>query len=210
MKSRISAAHRRAVRIKTAHVRADCALLAGVLVALLGAIPALAYNHYTDELSGAAVAPHDVVVTESPVEQALAALGTEQQCLAEAMYYEARGEGADGQKAIAEVILQRTHDANYPKTICAVVHEGAKRHTGCQFSYTCDGSMTRPKNAVAWRRVRELAGNIMQGAVRLGYLTGRATNFHAVSVEPVWAGTLVRTAQIGNHIFYRRGPASGS
>jgi spore germination cell wall hydrolase CwlJ-like protein len=69
--------------------------------------------------------------------------------------------------------------------------------------------MTRPKNAVAWRRVRELAGNIMQGAVRLGYLTGRATNFHAVSVEPVWAGTLVRTAQIGNHIFYRRGP-SGS
>jgi len=210
MRSRLSAARRRAARIKTAHVRADCALLAAVLVVLAGAIPALAYNHYTDESSAPATVPLDVVVTESPVEQALAALGTEQQCLAEAMYYEARGEGADGQKAIAEVILQRTHDVNYPKTICGVVHEGAKRHTGCQFSYTCDGSMTRPKNAVAWRRVRQLAGNIMQGAVRLGYLTGRATNFHAVDVEPVWADTLVRTAQIGNHIFYRRGPTGGS
>ena len=210
MKSRISAARRRAARIKTAHVRADCALLAAVLVGLTSAIPALAYNHYTDESSSAATPIQDVVVTESPVEQALAELGVEQQCLAEAMYYEARGEGADGQKAIAEVIIQRTHDANYPMTICGVVHEGAKRHTGCQFSYTCDGSMSRPKNSIAWRKVRALAGNIMQGAVRLGYLTGRATNFHAVSVQPVWADTLVRTAQVGNHIFYRRGPAGGS
>ena len=210
MKFRITAAHRRTARIKAAHVKADCALLLAVLLGILSGIPALAYNLYTDEPTRADTLQQPAVVTESPVELALAALGTEQACLAEAMYYEARGEGMDGQKAIAEVILQRTHDGNYPKTICGVVHEGAKRHTGCQFSYTCDGSLTRPKNAVAWRRVRELAGNIMQGAVRLGYLTGRATNFHAVDVQPIWAGTLIRTAQIGNHIFYRRDPTRGS
>jgi spore germination cell wall hydrolase CwlJ-like protein len=197
--------------MRAAHRRADCALLLAAGVALLSAVPALAYNLYTDESVRATLAPDQpVVMTESPVEQAVAALGEEQSCLAEAMYYEARGEGQDGQKAIAEVILQRTHNVNYPKTICGVVHEGARRHTGCQFSYTCDGSMSRPKNPIAWRRVRELAGNIMEGAVRLGYLTGRATHFHAVDVQPVWAEELVRTTQIGNHIFYRRDSTRGS
>ena len=199
------------LRIRAAHRRADCALVLAACVALLGAVPALAYNLYTDE--SARVIPavdQPVVVADSPVEQAVAALSEEQSCLAEAMYYEARGEGTDGQKAIAEVILQRTHNVNYPKTICGVVHEGANRHTGCQFSYVCDGSLKRLKNSIAWRRVRELAGGIMEGAVRLGYLTGRATNFHAVDVQPVWAENLVRTAQIGNHIFYRRAPAPKS
>ena len=210
MKSKKSAAHRRAERLRSALVKADCGVLAAVLVALLSAIPALAYNHYTDNSASPGLASAPLIITESPVELAVAALGAEQLCLAEAMYYEARGEGADGQKAIAEVILQRTHDGNYPKTICGVVHEGAKRHTGCQFSFTCDGSMKRPKNAIAWRRVRELASGIMEGAVRLGALTGRATHFHAVDVQPVWAGNLMRTAQIGNHVFYRRGSMRGS
>src|ERR1700752_2643519 len=92
-------------KITAAHRRADGALVLGVAVALLSALPALAYNLYADESArapGAASLP--LVVTESPVELAVAALGAEQLCLAEAMYYEARGEGADGQKAIAEVI----------------------------------------------------------------------------------------------------------
>jgi len=199
------------LRIRAAHRRADCALLLAAGVAFFGAFPALAYNLYTDESAQVQLASDPpVVVAASPVEQAVAALSEEQSCLAEAMYYEARGEGTDGQKAIAEVILQRTHNGNYPKTLCGVVHEGANRHTGCQFSYTCDGSLSRPKNPIAWRRIRELAGNIMEGAVRLGYLTGRATHFHAVDVQPIWAENLVRTVQIGNHIFYRRGPSNGS
>ncbi|MGQ0741487.1 MAG: cell wall hydrolase [Alphaproteobacteria bacterium] len=197
------------LRIAAAHRRSDCALIFAVVLAFLASIPGMQANLYRDQLPSAQAAV-TAIVTDSPVEQALAALTSEQMCLAEAMYYEALSEGPDGQKAVAEVILQRMQDRNYPKTICEIVRQGAERRTGCQFSYTCDGSLKRPKNAVAWRRVRSLAGQIMEGAVRLGSLTGRATHFHTVNVQPLWASELVRTTQIGNHIFYRRGPARGS
>jgi spore germination cell wall hydrolase CwlJ-like protein len=197
------------LRITAAHRRADCALIFAMVLAFLTSIPGVQAYFLSDK--GSEVQPAaPPVVSYSPVEQALAALTTEQLCLAEAMYYEAVGEGTNGQKAVAEVILERVQNRNYPNTICEIVHQGAERRTGCQFSYTCDGSLKRPKNAVAWRRVRSLASEIMEGAVRLGSLTGRATHFHTVNVQPVWASELERTTQIGNHIFYRRGPTRGS
>ncbi len=211
MKAKVKAAHRRAARIKTAHVKADCALLSATLIGILSAIPALAYNHYTDDLARLPVrAERPVQITQSPVEQAAADMAAEQVCLAEVMYYEARGEGVAGQKAIAEVVLRRTHDVNYPKTICGVVHQGAQLRTGCQFSYVCDGSLKRPKNPVAWQRARQLSTEIMAGDVRVGGLTDGALYFHALDVQPVWADTMLRTTQIGNHIFYRRDTTRGS
>jgi spore germination cell wall hydrolase CwlJ-like protein len=126
----------------------------------------------------------------------------EHKCLSEVLYYEARGEGAGGQKAIAEVVFHRMNHGDYGHSICAVVYEG-KNHPGCQFSFTCNGEMDRPKQMAAWRESEKLAAQILTGQVPLRNATGGAVNFHAVSVSPDWADTMDKTTQIGNHIFYR-------
>jgi len=124
-------------------------------------------------------------------------------CLADAMYYEARGEGRAGQLAIAEVVYNRMRSSYYPRTICSVVFEGSQLHTGCQFSFTCGGVMDRPKSAAVWRRTERLALQIVTGIVQLGNTTGGALSFHAEDVQPGWSETMERTTQIGHHIFYR-------
>jgi len=126
----------------------------------------------------------------------------EHKCLSEVMYYEARGEGAGGQKAIAEVVFHRMSHGNFGHSICAVVYEGAK-HTGCQFSFACNGDMKKAKQPGAWHQAQVLAARIMTGEVPLKNATNGAINFHAISVSPVWADTKERTTQIGNHIFYK-------
>jgi len=128
----------------------------------------------------------------------------EHQCLSEALYYEARGEGSSGQRAVAEVVLHRLRTGNYGRSICAVVYEGATR-PGCQFSFTCDRSMHRLRDPQAWQDSEQLAAAILTGAVKLDNVTASAINYHATSVNPYWAPTLHETAKIGNHIFYRHG-----
>ena len=129
----------------------------------------------------------------------------EHSCLAEALYYEARGEGLRGEQAVAEVIFHRLTIGRYGHSICAVVYEGANR-PGCQFSFTCDGSIRHLREAAAWKDAEQLAEQILTGAVRLSNDTGSAINYHAATVSPYWAPTLRKTAQIGNHIFYRNNP----
>jgi spore germination cell wall hydrolase CwlJ-like protein len=160
--------------------------------------------------------PLPVTAMPAPVRQQdmiLAALVDEHRCLAEALYYEARGEGKMGQQAVAEVVMRRREMGRYGNSICAVVYEGAAEHQapghhGCQFSFTCDGSLHRPRDVNAWQESEVLAAQILTGAVRLRNATQGATNYHAVWVSPDWAPTLKRTAQIGNHIFYRGLPHS--
>jgi spore germination cell wall hydrolase CwlJ-like protein len=148
-----------------------------------------------------------VVQAQSPVtDAAMAQLLAEHKCLSEVLYYEARGEGAGGQKAIAEVVFHRMNHGEYGHSICAVVYEG-KGHPGCQFSFTCNGDMDHPKQMAAWRESEKLAAQILTGQVPLRNATGGAINFHAVSVSPDWADTMAKTTQIGNHVFYR-GPHS--
>ena len=125
------------------------------------------------------------------------------ECLADAMYYEARGEGEAGELAIAEVVYNRLHSGGYPRNICGVVFEGARQRIGCQFSFACNGDMLHPKEAAAWRRAERLALRIVTGNVALGDSTGGALSFHAVAVQPGWSD-MQRTTQIGNHVFYRR------
>jgi spore germination cell wall hydrolase CwlJ-like protein len=127
----------------------------------------------------------------------------EHRCLSEVMYYEARGEGQDGQKAVAEVVFHRLRHGHYGHSICAVVYEGASTH-GCQFSFACNGELAARKSGGAWRSAEILAARILTGETALRDITGDATHFHAVSVAPDWAGNMERTVQIGNHIFYRR------
>lgn len=131
-----------------------------------------------------------------------ARLLAEFKCLSEVMYYEARSEGEKGEKAVAEVVFHRLESGRYGNSICGVVYAGSTR-PGCQFSFTCDGSLDKPKEMEPWHMAQSLAVRIMSGSLPLPDATDGATNYHAVYVRPVWAGDLVRTAQIGNHIFYR-------
>ncbi|HKD23974.1 MAG TPA: cell wall hydrolase [Rhizomicrobium sp.] len=147
-----------------------------------------------------------VQAAPSAVELAMVKFAAEQRCLAEAMYYEARGEGAEGEEAIAEVIFHRMHHRGFPGSICGVVYQGVENAPACQFSFVCDGEMRRPKVAADWARAKLLAAKILSGYMMLGNMTEGATSYHAVDVEPDWSSSLERTVQIGNHIFYRPMP----
>jgi len=138
-------------------------------------------------------------------DRALAELMAEHRCLAEVLYYEARGEGRMGQKAVAEVVFHRMNTGHYGHSICAVVYEGAGER-GCQFSFACDGAVMRPRDEDAWKESEQVAEEILTHEMPLGNATAGATNYHAASVNPAWAPTLQMTAQIGNHIFYRDRP----
>ena len=122
-------------------------------------------------------------------------------CLAEAIYFEARGESLAGQVAVAEVVLNRVDSPSYPATVCGVVKQGEKRRTGCQFSYMCDGRPERIGDRTAFAKAGAIAHLMLEGRPRI--LTGRATHYHTRAVRPGWARSLVRTARIGAHIFYR-------
>ncbi len=141
-------------------------------------------------------------IKSSPEQLVMNKLLAEHRCLSEVMYYEARGEGLQGQKAIAEVVFHRMRTGNYGQSICAVVYEGANQ-PGCQFSFTCDGNLRHNKSAASWMQAQMLAARILTGEERLNDQTGGATSFHAVSVQPDWAAELHKTVQIGNHIFYK-------
>src|SRR5688572_25735736 len=124
------------------------------------------------------------------------------ECLTQAVYYEARNQSADGQRAVAQVVLNRVRHPAYPNSVCGVVFQGSERITGCQFSFTCDGSMYRGIDRRAWERAREIAHAALSGDVYRP--VGLALNFHTTSISPYWAPSLVRQAVVGSHIFYRR------
>ncbi|MBC6982493.1 cell wall hydrolase [Caulobacter sp. 17J80-11] len=122
-------------------------------------------------------------------------------CLTAAVYYEAGYESLEGQQAVAQVVLNRMRHPAYPKTVCGVVFQGAARTTGCQFTFTCDGSLNRTPQPAIWRRARQVAAAALDGFVMTK--VGSATHYHADYVAPYWAPTLTKVAQIGAHIFYR-------
>ncbi len=103
----------------------------------------------------------------------------EHRCLSEVLYYEARGEGDQGEKAVAEVVFHRMNTGNYGHSICAVVYEGSG-HPGCQFSFTCNGDLHRRKEVSAWDQAEQLAAQILTGQAWRKNATEGATNYHAV------------------------------
>ena len=123
------------------------------------------------------------------------------ECLTSAIYYEAGQESTDGQRAVAQVILNRVRHPAFPASVCGVVFQGSTRQTGCQFTFTCDGSMTRAPMRDAWKRARAVAEAALAGAVYAP--VGNATHYHADYVFPYWAPTLAKAAVVGTHIFYR-------
>lgn len=126
----------------------------------------------------------------------------ERQCLATAIYFEARGEPQRGQIAVAQVILNRVASGDYPDTICGVVYQNQSRRNRCQFSFACDGKPDTIKEKRAWAVAEEIAREVVIGDVGVAEIAG-ATHYHASYVSPRWAPRLKRLARIGHHIFYR-------
>ncbi len=129
-------------------------------------------------------------------------------CLSQAIYYEAASEGVDGGRAVAQIVLNRMRHPGYPNSVCGVVYQGSERVTGCQFTFTCDGSLARIPQAYLWARSRKIATDALAGSVFAP--VGHATHYHADYVVPYWADSLDKVAVIGRHIFYRLRGAGGS
>lgn len=129
------------------------------------------------------------------------------QCLTAAIYYEAAREPDAGQRAVAQVVLNRVSHPAFPKTVCGVVYQGSER-PGCQFSFACDGSFARPPMAVWWERARRVAEAALSGYVFAP--VGLATHYHTSAVHPGWADTMTYLGTIGAHRFYRWSGSAGS
>lgn len=128
------------------------------------------------------------------------------QCLTAAIYYEAASEPDAGQRAVAQVVLNRVAHPSYPNTVCGVVYQGSERRTGCQFSFTCDGALARVPNRFFWARAEQVARAALSGFVYSP--VGLATHYHTIQIHPYWADSLHRIGTIGAHHFYKfRGPA---
>ena len=123
------------------------------------------------------------------------------ECLASAVYYEAGSQDDNGERAVAQVVLNRVRHPAFPASVCGVVYEGSTRPTGCQFTFTCDGSMYRQPDAEGWKRAYRIAEAALGGYVYAP--VGYATHYHADYVVPYWASTLAKNAIVGAHIFYR-------
>ncbi|MCL6251738.1 cell wall hydrolase [Altererythrobacter sp. KTW20L] len=130
-----------------------------------------------------------------------------QECLAMAVYYEAASESLDGQRAVAQVVMNRVRHPSWPASVCGVVFQGAERTTGCQFSFTCDGSLNRKPQASAMARAHVVARAALGGYVHDG--VGLATHYHTTDIYPYWAPSLKTVATIGLHRFYRGNGAGG-
>ncbi len=121
-------------------------------------------------------------------------------CLANAIYYEAASEPDDGQRAVAQVVLNRVRHSAFPNTVCGVVYQGSEK-AGCQFSFACDGAMARTPSRAGLARATRIAAAALGGFVFAP--VGLATHYHTYAVTPSWNRTLVMTDAIGAHFFHR-------
>ena len=123
------------------------------------------------------------------------------ECLTAAVYYEAAVEPLEGQRAVAQVVLNRARHPAYPSSVCGVVFQGHERATGCQFTFTCDGSLARAPVPSIWARAKKVAEEALAGKVYAP--VGWATHYHTNWVVPYWSSSLTKLANVGTHIFYR-------
>jgi len=130
------------------------------------------------------------------------------QCLAKAIYFEARGETEKGQLAVGRVILNRVESGAYADTICGVVFQGSERPNSCQFSFACDGRSDEAKDKKSWKEAKVIARELIacdppcQEGPKWQAPLWSSTHYHADYVSPRWASKLTRTGTIGRHIFY--------
>lgn len=129
-------------------------------------------------------------------------------CMTQAIYYEAGTESEAGQRAVAQVVLNRVRHPGYANSICGVVYEGSERSTGCQFTFTCDGALARRPVPGLWAQARRYAREAIDG--RQFRDVGYATHYHTLDIWPYWGRTLTMTNMIGRHLFHRLRGSPGS
>ena len=132
-------------------------------------------------------------------------MAREQRCLAEAVYFEARSESAEGQAAVAQVVLNRVKSGLYPNTVCGVVYQNSNRYLACQFTFTCEGKSLRITEPGPWRDAVRIAREVYEGTTYLADV-GASTHYHANYVRPYWAKKLKKMDTIGQHVFYQLRP----
>jgi hypothetical protein len=176
-------------------------------------LPALKQGFLPIDPTKAEVVNAGIALSTAPIEPArpfmlpavtvanLAAHQSAVDCLAAAVYYEAASETVTGQRAVAQVVLNRVRHPAFPKSVCGVVYQGSERRTGCQFTFTCDGSLARMPSRAGWDRARGIALAALAGYVEPS--AGTATHYHTTWVVPYWAWSLDKIAVMGAHIFYR-------
>jgi len=170
-------------------VRRMYALLSATLAVALAAAPVAALAQ-----------PDADSTTDTQIETAMSAGNGALDCMTRAIVYEAGFEPVEGQQAVAQVILNRLKLGTYPKTVCGVIYQGSERRTGCQFTFTCDGSLRRKVSDRVYLAARGVAQSALEGT--LPDRVGSATHYHAYYVSPYWASSLARIGRIGAHIFY--------
>jgi len=125
-----------------------------------------------------------------------------EKCLADAIYFEARGEPVRGQMAVAQVVMNRVFSGYYPNSVCGVVYQNAERHLACQFTFACDGVPEVVNEPEAWVRAKQIARDTLDGKLWLPEV-GKATHYHAYWVRPWWVHEMRKLDKIGVHTFYR-------
>ena len=126
----------------------------------------------------------------------------EEKCLADAIYFESRGEPVRGQIAVAQVVLNRAFSGYYPNNVCGVVYQNSHRKLACQFTFACDGIPDRVSQPDAWERATKIAKETLDGNLWLPEI-GKATHYHAYWVRPWWTRTMTKLHKLGVHTFYR-------
>ena len=126
-----------------------------------------------------------------------------EKCLADAVYFEARGEVLKGQQAVAQVVMNRVFSGVYPHDVCGVVYQNARRHLACQFTFACEGKDLNKKDEPdMWEQAKRIAKDTLDGKIWLSEV-GHATHYHAYWVHPSWVHEMAQLYQLGVHTFYR-------
>jgi spore germination cell wall hydrolase CwlJ-like protein len=125
-----------------------------------------------------------------------------EKCLAEAVYFEARGEAVRGQIAVAQVVMNRTFSGFYPNTVCGVVYQNKHRHYACQFTFACDNVADVVREPDMWDRARKIAKAMLDGQLWLPEVA-KSTHYHAYWVHPSWVSEMKKMYKFGVHTFYR-------
>ena len=126
-----------------------------------------------------------------------------QKCLADAVYFEARGEVMKGQEAVAQVVMNRVFSGRYPHDVCGVVYQNARRHLACQFTFACEGKdLNKIDEPDMWEQAKQIARDMLDGKIWLAEV-GHATHYHAYWVHPSWVHEMTRLYRLGVHTFYR-------
>jgi spore germination cell wall hydrolase CwlJ-like protein len=125
-----------------------------------------------------------------------------EKCLAEAVYFESRGEAVRGQIAVAQVVMNRVFSGKYPDTVCGAVYQNKHRHLACQFTFACDNNPDVIREPEMWERARKISKAMLDGQIWLPEV-GKSTHYHAYWVRPSWVAEMKKMYKTGVHTFYR-------